>query len=130
MSGFCGRQGEQIENGPLNLLFDQNISPKIVVLIQPQFPDSRQVVQVGLENASDSAIFEFARTNNFAIVTFDSDFVDLSVVKGTPPKIIWLRTGNLTTKAISSLLHSNAANIQNFLNYEENGILEIIRYTA
>ena len=114
----------------MKLLFDQNISPKIVALIQPQFPDSRQVVQVGLENASDSAIFEFARTNNFAIVTFDSDFVDLSVVKGTPPKIIWLRTGNLTTKAISSLLHGNAANIQNFLNYEENGILEIIRYTA
>lgn len=113
----------------MKLLFDQNISPKIVALIQPQFPYSQQVVQVGLENASDSDIFEFARTNNFAIVTFDSDFVDLSVVKGTPPKIIWLRTGNLTTMAISSLLHKNAANIQNFLNFEEDGILEIIRYT-
>ena len=85
-------------------------------------------MELGLENASDSVIFEFAKNNFFSIVTFDSDFVDLSVVKGTPPKIIWLRTGNLTTSSISELLLRNILNIQNFLESEDVGILEIIRY--
>ena len=112
----------------MKLLFDQNISPKIVALMEVQFSGSQQVIHVGLENASDSVIFEFAKTNQFSIVTFDSDFVDLSIVKGTPPKIVWLRTGNLTTKSISDLLHMNASSIQIFLESEDAGILEIIRY--
>lgn len=112
----------------MKLLFDQNISPKIVALMQSQFSGSKQVRQIGLENASDSEIFEYAKSYHFSIVTFDSDFVDLSVVKGTPPKIIWLRTGNLSTNSISSLLHKNVTNIQIFLDSEETGILEIIRY--
>lgn len=112
----------------MKLLFDQNISPKIVALLDAQFSGSKQVVELGLENASDSVIFEFAKNNFFSIVTFDSDFVDLSVVKGTPPKIIWLRTGNLTTSSISELLLRNILNIQNFLESEDVGILEIIRY--
>lgn len=112
----------------MKLLFDQNISQKIVAYLHAQFSGSQQVVQIGLENASDYVIFEFARSNHFSIVTFDSDFVDLSIVKGTPPKIIWLRTGNLTTKTISDLLLKNATSIQNFLDSNEAGILEIIRY--
>jgi predicted nuclease of predicted toxin-antitoxin system len=112
----------------LKLLFDQNISSKIVPLVQSNFPGAQQVVQVGLENASDLAIFEFAKTNQFIIVTFDSDFVDLSLVRGTPPKIIWLRTGNLTTKSISELLDNNANNILHFIESEEARILEIIRF--
>ncbi len=98
--------------------------------MQSQFSGSQQVIQIGLENASDSVIFEYAKSNHFSIVTFDSDFVDLSVVKGTPPKIIWLRTGNLTTKSISDLLHKHATSIQNFLDSGEAGILEIIRYDS
>jgi len=53
--------------------------------------------------------------------------VDLSIVKGIPPKIIWLRTGNLTTKSITNLLLQNVSNIQNFLEQNEVGILEILR---
>ncbi|MBL0315953.1 MAG: DUF5615 family PIN-like protein [Flavobacteriales bacterium] len=112
----------------MKLLFDQNISPKIVALVQSQFSGSQQVRQLGLENAPDSLIFEYAKSHHFSIVTFDSDFVDLSVVKGTPPKIIWLRTGNLSTKSISDLLHNNEISIQSFLDSDETGILEIIRY--
>lgn len=84
----------------MKLLFDQNISPKIVRLLFDSFPQAEQVRYVGLEDASDLSIFNFAKTNDFAIVTFDSDFVDLSIVRGTPPKIIWIRTGNSTTKVI------------------------------
>jgi predicted nuclease of predicted toxin-antitoxin system len=111
----------------LKLLFDQNISPKIVINLEQFFSGSKQVLHVGLQDANDSVIFEFARRNEFTIVTFDSDFVDLSVVRGFPPKLIWLKTGNLTTKHISTLLQQNLDNIQTFLDASEEGILEILK---
>ena len=46
-------------------------------------------------------IWEYAKNNNFCIVTFDADFVDIATIKGHPPKIIWLRTGNMTTENIA-----------------------------
>jgi predicted nuclease of predicted toxin-antitoxin system len=82
---------------------------------------------VGLEDASDLAIFNYAKTHDYAIVTFDSDFVDLNVIKGIPPKIIWLKTGSLTTKHISELLRNNILSIRSFLQSEEEEILEIIK---
>ena len=111
----------------MNLLFDQNISPKIVAQLEDLFPDAKQVRHIGLENASDIQIFEYAKNNRFAIVTFDSDFVDLNIVKGFPPKIIWLKTGNLTTKAISELFNKNIRILKDFLDSEENEILELIK---
>lgn len=111
----------------MKLLFDQNISPKIIKQLELDFPDSTHVRHVGLEDSSDLAIFNHAKTHGYAIVTFDSDFVDLNVVKGIPPKIIWLKTGNLTTKAISELLRNNILFIRSFLQSEEEEILEIIK---
>ncbi|MGB4849262.1 MAG: DUF5615 family PIN-like protein [Saprospiraceae bacterium] len=113
----------------MNLLFDQNISPRIINHLVNIFPDAKHVRHVGLEDASDTFIFDFARKNNFSIVTFDSDFVDLNVVRGLPPKIIWLRTGNLTTKSVAKLLNSNVELIKRFLESDqpEHQILEIIK---
>jgi predicted nuclease of predicted toxin-antitoxin system len=111
----------------LKLLFDQNISPRIVKQLSITFPDSTQVRIIGLQDASDIEIFEYARLHNFSIVTFDSDFVDLNVVKGIPPKIIWLKTGNLTTKSITLLLNKNLNDIRKFLISEELEILELIK---
>lgn len=113
----------------MKLLFDQNISPKIIKHLATDFPDSRHVRQIGLEDASDSQIFDYAKSHEFSIVTFDSDFVDLNIVRGIPPKIIWLKTGNLTTLFISDLLKGNASVIHEFLQSGESEILEIIRNT-
>lgn len=65
----------------MKLLFDQNISPKIVRQVEKDFPDSKQVRHVGLEDASDTVIFDYAKKNGYSIVTFDSDFVDLNVIR-------------------------------------------------
>ncbi|WP_026946353.1 DUF5615 family PIN-like protein [Algoriphagus marincola] len=108
----------------MKLLFHQNISPKILKLLPSQLSNSQQV---GLENSSDMEIFQYARKNNYTIVTFDSDFIDLNGVYGTPPKIIYLNTGNLTTKNISVLLIKNILRISSYLESETDEILEIIQ---
>ncbi|NOY49280.1 MAG: hypothetical protein GXO88_01740 [Chlorobi bacterium] len=109
----------------MKLLFDQNISFRLIKRIIDLFPDSKQVRELGLENSSDTEIFDFAKRNDFAIVTFDSDFCDLNVIKGFPPKIIWIRTGNTTTKNLEILLRQKNDMIKLFLS-EDYGFLEII----
>jgi predicted nuclease of predicted toxin-antitoxin system len=112
----------------MRLLFDQNISFRIVKKVNLIFPGSQQVNELGLENKSDLEIWQFARDKGYTIVTFDADFYDLGLVKGVPPKIIWLRTGNTHTSNIATILESNAEIIIDFISekeYEELGCLEL-----
>ena len=111
----------------MNLLFDQNISPRILKILPKQLSSCQQVRFVGLEDASDFEIFQFARENGFAVVTFDSDFVDLNAMHGTPPKIVYLNTGNLTTKNITELLMDNILRINHYLDSDSDEILELIK---
>ena len=85
----------------MSLLFDQNISFRIVKRIEDIFPGSISVRDLGYNNPYDVDIWKFAKSNNFSIVTFDSDFIDLSNLRGFPPKIIRLRMGNTSTKNIA-----------------------------
>ena len=82
------------------LLLDQNISYKLVNRIREFYPDSSHVRLENLQNENDKVIREFALQNNFNIVTFDIDFYEMSLVYGYPPKVIWLRCGNKSTKII------------------------------
>jgi predicted nuclease of predicted toxin-antitoxin system len=103
----------------MKLLFDQNISFRIVNKLKEDFLDCKHVSHVGLLDSEDSDIWLFARNHNYTIVTFDSDFYDISLMNGLPPKIIWIRTGNLTTNDIAQLLKSNKDAIRDFMNHPE-----------
>ena len=103
----------------MNLLFDQNISFRIIKKIEAFFPDAKQVIGIGLENASDSDIWSFAKNNSFVIVTFDADFADIANIQGCPPKIIWLRTGNLSTDNIVKVIKKHQTIINAFIKNDE-----------
>ena len=112
----------------MKLLLDQNISFRITSKIQDLFPDSKQVRDLGLENSKDSFLWNYAKENNYCIVTFDGDFYDLGLIKGSSPKVIWLRLGNTSTQNIEIVLRKNYDLIKTFLtdpNYSEVGCLEI-----
>jgi len=109
----------------MRLLFDQNISYRLIKKISDIFPKSKQVKELGLENATDLEIFNYAKINNYSIVTFDSDFCDLNIISGFPPKIIWIRTGNTTTKNLEIIIRQKSEIINSFLT-EDYGCLEII----
>ncbi len=109
----------------MKLLLDENISYRVVQSIESYFPGSIQVTKLGSELHEDHNIFDFAFRNDFAIVTFDEDFYDLQLLKGHPPKIIWLRFGNSSNlKVINKLIESREA-IESFLSNPDLGILEI-----
>ncbi|MGB0165553.1 MAG: DUF5615 family PIN-like protein [Luteibaculum sp.] len=110
----------------MKLLFDQNISYKIVARLLDTFPNSRQVRDLGLVDCSDREIWSFAKENNFVIVTFDADFYDFSLVWGHPPKIIWIRSMDQTTSAVEILLKRNKSIVEDFVLNSDLACLEIL----
>ena len=88
------------------LLFDHSLSVRLVAQLADLFPDARHVTHVGLERATDEQMWTSAATHGCAIVTKDSDSSDLSVLRGAPPQVIWLRLGNCTTAEIDALLRA------------------------
>ena len=103
----------------MKLLFDQNISFRITKLLNEFFLECKHVSECELLDSEDSEIWLFAKKNNYTIVTFDSDFYEISLINGHPPKIIWIRTGNLTTKNIVTLFINKKEVISDFLNKKE-----------
>ena len=98
----------------MRVLFDENLSPALVAGLAAEYPGSAHVRQVGLRGAPDSQIWEYARTQSFAIASKDTDFRDRSFVEGFPPKVIWLDVGNAGTAQITALLRSERQRVERF----------------
>jgi len=111
----------------MRFLFDQNISHRLLKLIPKEYSESTTIKNEGLINASDKEIWEFARSNEYIIVTQDSDFKDLNSLYGFPPKIIWIRTGNTKTQSIVNILVDYSDEIRTFINDNQYGCFEISR---
>jgi predicted nuclease of predicted toxin-antitoxin system len=109
----------------MKLLFDQNLSFKLARRVKKLFPDSSQVRLLGLDRADDNAIWEYAKRNDYVLVTQDVDYSNLSALRGYPPKVIWLRCGNRPRVYIETLLTHNHARIIQFLHDPSVGCLEI-----
>jgi predicted nuclease of predicted toxin-antitoxin system len=114
----------------MKLLFDHHLSRKLVRRLDDRFPDSSHVAFHGLADATDVDIWAFAAREGYTIVTKDSDFTDLSDLRGTPPKVIWIRIGNCTTAEVESILRRHADAIQSFLAHATDRVLEIIPLTT
>ncbi len=99
----------------MKFLFDQNISHRITKLLPPKYAESTTVKTEKLINTSDFQVWSFAKKNNFTIVTQDSDFNDFYMLYGFPPKIIWIRTGNVSTDGILNLINNHEIEILDFM---------------
>lgn len=109
----------------MKLLLDQNLSYRLLARLENAFPGSSQIHRLGMDHADDDAIWRFARENGFAIVTKDSDFSERSLVLGFPPKVIWLKCGNISTHQTEAILARSLEAIQIFLEDLKAGCLEI-----
>ena len=109
----------------MKLLFDHNLSHKLVRRLADIFPDSTQTRLLNFSTADDSIIWQHAKDNGFIVVTLDKDFADLAWQRGMPPKIIWLRCGNSTVAEVERLLRANLEEIKAFDTNPAASVLEI-----
>jgi predicted nuclease of predicted toxin-antitoxin system len=107
------------------LLFDQNLSPYLVDRLADQYPGSVHVSTVGLGTALDKVVWEYARQYDYMIVTKDADFSELPLLLGFPPKVIWIRRGNCSTREIELLLRENYEVIVVLSDDPETGVLTL-----
>lgn len=94
----------------MKLLFDHNLSPRLVDRLTDIYPGARHIYLLGLDRALDDVVWNYAHEEGYVIVTCDVDFSELSVVRGFPPKVVWIRRGNCSTREIEEMLrlHSEA----------------------
>ncbi|OCR00011.1 hypothetical protein BCD67_02600 [Oscillatoriales cyanobacterium USR001] len=109
----------------MKLLFDHNLSPRLVNRLADIFPESNHVDNLGLAQTDDSDVWIYAQNNGFAIATKDSDYNELLILRGFPPKIIWIRRGNCSTSEIEALLRTHINDIQTLFDDSSLGILTL-----
>lgn len=109
----------------MKLFFDQNLSHKLVSSLSDLYPDSSQARLAGLDTAMDRVIWQFAKENDFTIVTLDSDFAELAAAIGPPPKVVWLRCGNQPSSAIEERLRNRFEAIIAFTQDAEAACMEV-----
>jgi predicted nuclease of predicted toxin-antitoxin system len=107
----------------MRLLFDENVSHRLVHDLAKDYRGSAHVRDIGLRASDDQAIWDFAIDQGFIIVSKDTDFREHSFVDGAPPKVIWLDVGNSGTSAISDLLRRERERVEVFQNSEELSML-------
>ena len=98
----------------MKLLFDQNLSYKLAQALAREFPGSSHVRELGLASAVDIEVWEYAKQFGFTIVSKDTDFSQRGFLFGPPPKVIWIRLGNCSTKEIQDVLLAYASEIRKF----------------
>jgi predicted nuclease of predicted toxin-antitoxin system len=111
----------------VKLLFDHHLSPTLVERLSDLFPDSKHVWNLNLHNASDAEIWMYARENGFTVVSKDADFSEISMHLGYPPKLLWLRITNWSTREIEELIRSKYPLIAELPAATERGILVLFK---
>ena len=107
----------------MKLLFDQNLSRRLVGRLRDFYPDSTHVTTKGLDTATDREIWDYARNHDYTIVSKDSDFRQLVFLYGAPPKVIWLRLGNVSTAVVAGTIIDSSEVIESFHSAEEEALL-------
>jgi len=107
----------------VKLLLDENLSPALVAILFEVYPNTVHIRDLGLKSAPDPMVWGHAAKEGFIIVTKDADFHHRSFLYGHPPKVIWLRVGNCSTRDIAAVLLDERARISAFHNSAESSFL-------
>jgi predicted nuclease of predicted toxin-antitoxin system len=109
----------------VKLLFDQNLSRKLAARLADVFPGSSHVALETECGAQDVDIWQYAGSHGFTIISKDTDFDNLALLFGKPPKAIGIRLGNCSTQAVEILLRSSVDQIVTFIENEDETLLKL-----
>ena len=98
----------------MSLLFDQNLSRRLVGLPAAEYPGAKHVEGAGLLGADDLTVWRYAARRGLMVVSKDSDFRRLALLREPPPKVVWVRVGNGPTAVAAALLRARAADVRAF----------------
>jgi predicted nuclease of predicted toxin-antitoxin system len=103
----------------MRFLFDEQLSNSLPAMLADVFPGSLHVSDLAGIGVSDQRIWDSAINHGCLLVTKDEDFHRLSVLRGAPPKVVWLRLGNCMTEAVAQLLRRHESALRVFAGQDE-----------
>jgi predicted nuclease of predicted toxin-antitoxin system len=109
----------------MKLLRGENLSRRLVPFLVHDYPGTSQVTLLSMEQASDMALWQYAKKDNFVIVTRDADFQEIALVHGHPPSVIWLKTDNPSKAVTLKLLLDYREHMVQALEKDGLGIVEL-----
>jgi len=109
----------------VRLLIDEQLSVRLCEMLADLYPQSLHVTQIGLGGATDEAVWSASAEHGCVLLTKDEDFHRLSVLRGGPPKVIWLRLGNASTDEVARLLRERLDDLGRFEEQDEVTLLEL-----
>jgi predicted nuclease of predicted toxin-antitoxin system len=80
----------------VKFIVDAQLPPSLAAALREAGCDAVAVRDIGLREAKDAAIWNYALQNNGIILTKDEDFAERCIASETAPSVIWLRIGNAT----------------------------------
>lgn len=103
----------------MRLLLDENLSESLLPAIADLYPDSLHIRLLGAGGASDEVVWQLAKDHACLLVTRDEDFIRFSMVRGVPPKVVWLAVGNCSNQEIVRLLRTRHQALEDFSRHEQ-----------
>jgi predicted nuclease of predicted toxin-antitoxin system len=70
-------------------------------------------------------VWTYAREHGLTICSKDADFHQRSFLYGHPPKVVWIRRGNCSTREIEALLRASASILAEFERSEQDSFLAL-----
>ena len=108
----------------MRLLFDANLSPRLIKRLDDLFPESTHVQEIGLTTPDDE-VWTYAVSHQLVVVTKDDDFRSKALLVAPPGKVILLTLGNCSTESVEDLFRRETPAIVAFLRTASETLLVI-----
>lgn len=101
---------------PLRVWVDAQLPPALARWLASDYGvDAAHVLDLGLLTATDSLIFDRARSAGVVVITRDADFVQLLERRGPPPRVVWLNARNPSKARLREVLHEHWPRVADLL---------------
>jgi len=84
----------------VKFLVDNQLPAKLAKLLAARGHDACHVLDVGLDEASDTEIWKYAAANGRVLITKDEDFFLRACQSKTSVQVVWVRLGNCRTPSL------------------------------
>jgi predicted nuclease of predicted toxin-antitoxin system len=112
------------------LLLDESLPERLLPALAEAFPGSDHVRHLRGCGVPDRLLWDLALAGEFVLVTRDEDYLGWSVLRGVPPKVVWLNVGHSRHAVVAALLQSHGPDIELFAAHDEHSFLAVGFYTA
>jgi len=84
----------------VTFLVDNQLPQTLVRFFIERGHEANHVLDLGMGEAGDLAIWHYAAKNDCVIVSKDEDFISLSCQTGAKNQVVWVRLGNCRTPVL------------------------------